>query len=66
MRHYPLMTPIIACECGTIVRGDSEQELLVGARTHMDANHPAIAAEITDEELLALSQEDPPQETGNA
>ncbi len=56
------MTPTIVCECGTIVRGGSEHDLLVGARAHMESNHPAVAAQITDEELLALSQEDPQRE----
>lgn len=49
------MKRVILCECGTTVRGDGELELLVGARGHMQANHPAIAAAITDEEILALS-----------
>ncbi len=55
------MARIIACECGTVVRGEDEQELLRGGRRHMEANHPAVAREITDEELLALSEEEPSQ-----
>jgi predicted small metal-binding protein len=54
------MSPLIVCECGTIVRGDDERELLSAAHGHMRSNHPAIAAQITDEQLLALSQEEPP------
>jgi predicted small metal-binding protein len=50
---------VILCECGTVVRGDDEQELLRAARRHMETNHPAIAERITDDELLALSHEDP-------
>jgi predicted small metal-binding protein len=53
------MNQVIVCECGTIVRGEDEQELLGHARAHMQSNHPAIAAQITDEQLLALSQEQP-------
>jgi len=53
------MVRIIFCECGTVVRGGDEQELLRGARLHMETNHPAIAAEITDVQLMALSHEDP-------
>jgi len=53
------MAQTIVCECGTIVRGDDARQLLGRARGHMQANHPAIAAEITDDELLALSQEEP-------
>jgi hypothetical protein len=50
---------LILCECGTIVRGGDEQELLRAARGHMESNHPAIAEEITNDQLLALSHEDP-------
>jgi predicted small metal-binding protein len=53
------MRQVIVCECGTIVRGENERELLTRAHGHMQTNHPAIAAQITDEELLALSQEEP-------
>jgi predicted small metal-binding protein len=53
------MRQVIVCECGTIVRGDDERELLSNARAHMRANHPAIAGHITDEQLHALSQEEP-------
>ena len=59
VRHYASMKHVIVCECGTTVRGDDERELLTGARAHMQANHPAIAVEITDEQLLALRQEEP-------
>jgi predicted small metal-binding protein len=53
------MKQVIVCECGTIVRGDDDQELLKRARGHMESNHPAVAAQITDKQLLALSQEEP-------
>lgn len=53
------MKQVIVCECGTIVRGDDQQELLIHARGHMESNHPAVAAQITDTQLLALSQEEP-------
>ncbi len=53
------MKQVIVCECGTIVRGEDERELLVQARGHMETNHPAVAGQITDEQLLALSQEEP-------
>jgi len=59
------MKQVIVCECGTIVRGDDEQELLTHARGHMRSNHPDIAPHITDEQLLALSQEEPPLETSD-
>jgi hypothetical protein len=52
------MAKIILCECGTVLRGPDDQELLAAARKHMRTNHPAIADHITDEELMALGHED--------
>ncbi len=60
------MKQVIVCECGTIVRGDDEPELLSNARGHIQANHPAIAAQVTDAQLLALSQEQPTQDASSA
>src|SRR6516165_7219064 len=60
-RHTTRVARLIDCECGTVVRGASVEELLRQARVHMKSNHPAIAEEITDDELLALSYEEPPR-----
>jgi hypothetical protein len=53
------VTRVIVCECGTVIRGQSERDLVAGAREHMQTNHPVIAAHVTDGELLALSHEEP-------
>jgi predicted small metal-binding protein len=50
---------VIVCECGTMVRGETERELLSEGRRHMSSNHPQIAEQINDSDLLALSQEEP-------
>ncbi len=42
-----------------MVRGDTERELLAEGRRHMAANHPQIAEQVADGDLLALSQEEP-------
>jgi hypothetical protein len=52
------MAKIILCECGTVLRGEEDRDLLQAARRHMRTNHPAIASHITDEELMALGHED--------
>ena len=52
------MSKRIVCECGYIVRGEDDDQLVEHGREHMQANHPAIAAVITAEELLELAEED--------
>ena len=46
---------IITCECGYMIRGESESALIARAREHLQTNHPAIASEATDAELLDMA-----------
>ena len=48
------MSLIITCECGYMIRGDSESALIARAREHLQANHPAIA-DARDADLLDMA-----------
>ncbi len=48
----------IVCECGYIVRGEDDEQVVELGREHMQANHPAIAAVISAEELLEMAEEE--------
>jgi predicted small metal-binding protein len=52
------MAKRIVCECGYIVRGEDDDQLVELGREHMEANHPAISAVITAEELLEMAEEE--------
>ncbi len=52
------MAKRIVCECGYIVRGKDDEQVVERGREHMQANHPAIAAVITAEELLEMAEEE--------
>jgi predicted small metal-binding protein len=52
------MAKRIVCECGYVIRGEDDDRVLALGREHMEANHPAIAAVITDEQLLEMSEEE--------
>jgi hypothetical protein len=49
------MSLIITCECGYMIRGDSSSALIARAREHLQANHPAIANDASDAELLDMA-----------
>jgi predicted small metal-binding protein len=49
------MSLIITCECGYMIRGDSESALIARAREHLEANHPAIAGDASDADLLDMA-----------
>ena len=51
------MPKVIACDCGYLARGETEQELLADAERHILADHPELRGQITREELLAMADE---------
>jgi predicted small metal-binding protein len=44
----------ITCECGQIIRGDTEDELVDLTRAHLRSEHPQLADRITRDEIVAL------------
>ena len=44
----------IVCECGYIVRGDTEDEVVDLTLEHLRSDHPQLAAQITRDEIVAL------------
>jgi hypothetical protein len=51
------MAKVINCECGHVVRGTSEEELLSGARAHIAESHPELMGKVADADLLAMAEE---------
>jgi predicted small metal-binding protein len=48
---------VINCECGHVVRGDSDEELLANAKAHIGDAHPEMAGTVSDEDLLGMAEE---------
>jgi predicted small metal-binding protein len=44
----------ITCECGQIVRGESEDELVELTLQHLRSDHPQLADKVTRDEIVAL------------
>ena len=51
------MSRIINCECGQVVRGETDDELLANAEEHVNRDHPELVGKVSREDLLAMSQE---------
>jgi hypothetical protein len=47
---------LINCECGQVVRGETEADLLRAAEEHIKRDHPELVGKITREDLLAMSE----------
>ena len=48
---------MIRCDCGVIVRGSSDEELLKKADAHIRQDHPDLVGKIQLESLLAMAEE---------
>jgi predicted small metal-binding protein len=44
----------ITCECGQIVRGETEGEVVDLTLEHLRSDHPQLADRITRDEIVAL------------
>lgn len=51
------MAKVINCDCGFVVRGETDEELLEGARAHISSDHPDMVGKVADEDLLAMAEE---------
>lgn len=49
------LAKVINCDCGYVVRGESDEELLEGARAHIRDQHPDM--EVSDDQLLGMAEE---------
>jgi predicted small metal-binding protein len=48
---------VINCECGFVVRGNSDDELLGNAKSHISDAHPEMVGKVSDDDLLAMAEE---------
>lgn len=44
----------IRCECGQVVRGDSEHEVVELTLAHLRSDHPQLADKLTRDDIVAL------------
>jgi predicted small metal-binding protein len=51
------MAKVINCECGYVVRGDTDEELLADAHNHMQDKHPEMVGQVSDDQLLSVAEE---------
>jgi predicted small metal-binding protein len=52
-----VMAKLINCECGQVVRGETDDELIANAEDHIKRNHPELVGKISRADLLAMAEE---------
>ena len=48
---------IINCECGQVVRGETDDELVANVEAHVRDRHPDMVGTMSREQILGMAQE---------
>jgi predicted small metal-binding protein len=52
------MPKVFNCECGQVIRAESESEVLDKAEQHVHESHPDLVGTMTREDLLAMAEDE--------
>ena len=52
------MARIINCECGQVIRGETDDQLVAEAQDHVNQNHPELVGKLSDQDLLGMAEEE--------
>jgi predicted small metal-binding protein len=50
------MAKLINCECGQVVRGETDDELVDKVEDHVRTDHPELAGKMAREDILAMAE----------
>jgi hypothetical protein len=48
----------IDCECGEVVRRDSEEDIVAAVEAHVAQDHPDLVGKLSREDILGMAVED--------
>lgn len=51
------MGKVINCECGQVVRGETDEEVVDNAEAHIARDHPELVGKVSRDDLLATAEE---------
>ena len=51
------MSKIVRCECGFIVRGENENEVIEKVEAHVREQHPDLAGKISRDDIYGMIEE---------
>ena len=51
------MSLLINCECGRVVRADTEDEIVAKVEQHVSEDHPELIGKLSREDIVAMSEE---------
>jgi predicted small metal-binding protein len=51
------MPKVINCECGEVLRADSDDELVQKVGRHVEQAHPELVGKMSRDDILAMAEE---------
>lgn len=51
------MSKVINCECGEVVRAETDDELVSQVEAHVGRAHPDLVGKMSREDILAMAEE---------
>ena len=51
------MALVITCDCGHVMRAETETEILAQARDHIRSDHPDLIGKVSEDDLRAMIEE---------
>ncbi len=51
------MGKVINCECGEVVRAESDDELVQKVGRHVEQSHPELIGKMSREDILGMAEE---------
>ena len=51
------MAKLINCECGEVVRAETDDELVEKVTAHIGRHHPDLVGKVSRDDLLAMAEE---------
>ena len=52
------MGKVINCECGAIVRAESDDELVAKVESHVETVHPDLVGKLGRDDILGMAEEE--------
>jgi hypothetical protein len=51
------MAKLINCECGAVVRGETDDDLIANAEAHVAEHHPDLVGKISRDDWMGMAEE---------
>jgi hypothetical protein len=51
------MAKLVNCECGQVIHGATDEELVRNVEAHVVEHHPELVGKMTREDVLAMAEE---------